>query len=161
MNTIRAVLLSMATVGALLIGMPAASADTPDRKTAQEAPVAAYNAEPREAGAAGVVDGRFWIYEHAYEQGRGCGYGGDWNNYQYSGLNCGNMDNIATSVYNRGYVHQYDDVVMWRDPGFVGPWMCLGHGDYWQDFTLGREVFHTGESADNKISSHAWVTTCG
>lgn len=170
MKALRAAVLSAAIIGITLSVSPSASADpVADRAPAAAAastekpsgvPVPVNEGEGRKQLEAAAADGNFVVYEHPYRGGRGCAYPGDWSDYASSG-NCGNMDNIASSVYNQGYLDYYDDVVMWSDPYSRGVSMCLGVGDYWQDLTLGRERFSDGSLPDNRISSHYWTTTCG
>ncbi|MEW9552582.1 hypothetical protein [Nonomuraea sp. NPDC050783] len=166
MKAIRTAVLAAAVLGGVLAMTPAASADPApapartDTVRSEGVPTPAYQEKGQKQLTAAAEDGNFWVYEHPYRGGRGCGYPDDWSNYASSGP-CGNMDNIASSVYNQGYLDYYDDVVMWSEAYSRGVYMCLGHGDYWQDFTLGRERFSDGSLPDNRLSSHYWTTTCG
>jgi hypothetical protein len=164
MRTIHAVLSSVAIIGAVLAGVPAAVADAAspspagaDVAQSNEAPIAVYNKESQLRPQAAEPDGRFWVYEHPNKGGRGCGFSGGWADYANA---CGNMDNVASSVYNQAYVDLIEDVMMWEHPFSRGGYMCLERGDYWQDLSLGRERFNTGALADDKISSHYWTSSC-
>ncbi|MGK5521631.1 hypothetical protein ACSNN9_20075 [Micromonospora sp. URMC 107] len=160
---------------------PAAAAE-PDRDGPAEHVELPYKA-PAVAGTAGragstagstsaaEADGWFYAYEHANFQGKWCAWEGtekNWGNAGGGGTggrwDCGGyygLDNMATSVWNNGfYVPEVSAVHMHVETFYRGGRMCLDHGDYWQDFTLGWEVFNDGTPADNEISSHYWGGPC-
>jgi hypothetical protein len=126
------------------------------------------------ASAAAAGDGYVYAYDQTYgwtKSGDACRwYGNDTNWYDCTWYGVRkNMLNRASSLRNMGYAGGYDKVNFYWGTNLTGAWACLGVGDYWADLPLGRERFSwygndkrgLGESLNNNVASHKWVTRCG
>jgi hypothetical protein len=111
--------------------------------------------------AAQAADGNVYAYEHANFGGARCAWSGnssDWSS-------CG-MRNRASSLRNNGYPGGNDDVNFYWGTGHTGAWDCLGVGDAWSNLANQRFIYRPGlpgygESTNDNISSHKWVSYCG
>jgi hypothetical protein len=126
------------------------------------------------ATAATAADGYVYAYDQTYgwtKAGDACRwYGNDtyWGDCTWYGVKK-NMLNRASSLRNMGWPGGYDKVNFYWGVNLTGAWACLGVGDYWADLPLGREKFNwalgdkrgLGQSLNNNIASHKWVTRCG
>lgn len=122
------------------------------------------------APAASAADGNVYAYDGTYFSGKYCGWVGNdtnWTTCSGGGV-AQNLRNQASSLWNNGYSGGNDDVNFYWDTGYSGAWACLGTGDYWADLPLGVEHFTWGpglggygDTLNNNISSHKWVSYCG
>lgn len=126
------------------------------------------------ASAAGAADGYVYAYDQPYGWSRGgdacrwIGSDSNWYDCTWYGVRK-NMLNRASSLWNNGWAGGYDKVNFYWGSNWSGAWACLGVGDYWADLPLGREKFSwytndkrgLGESLNNNVASHKWVTRCG
>lgn len=125
---------------------------------------------PRESRtlAAAAPDGKLHVWEHPYREGGHCAWSGANRNWDYPGPGCPPLRNLVSSVENRGYAGDYDDVNLYYNEDQSGVYACLGNGDMWLDLTLGREVFSHGwswwegygKSVNDNIASHEWTDSC-
>ncbi|MFG2553030.1 hypothetical protein ACGFWF_24200 [Streptomyces sp. NPDC048581] len=136
-------------------------------------PATAAQAAP--AGEVGILadcspngtDGKVYAWRDSACSGNllGSAVGNDANWGNSSGSFQGSDDNNATSVANNGYVGGNDVVAFYRLTGgsdaWAGGFLCVGPGVALSD--LRGYTFTTGQNANDRISSHEWVTSgaCG
>ncbi|MFF3936159.1 hypothetical protein [Streptomyces phaeofaciens] len=65
----------------------------------------------------------------------------------------------ASSVMNAGYTGGNDVVEFWFIQEYQAGYACLSPYEYFAD-NLSDNTFSNGESADNNIRSHKWVSSC-
>ncbi|MER6663022.1 hypothetical protein ABT256_00615 [Amycolatopsis japonica] len=87
-----------------------------------------------------------------------CSTTGDDSNYGNSQGCAGDDDNRATSLLNNGYSGGLDDVRFYRLADHGGGSVCVGNQQYVSN--LANWSFTSGINADNRISSHKWVSSC-
>ncbi|MFJ4681872.1 hypothetical protein [Streptomyces sp. NPDC088789] len=108
------------------------------------------------------TDGKMYAWVNANCSGTrlGSDVGNDANWGNNLGQFRGSDDNNATSVANNGHVGGNDVVAFYRTTGGADAWgrgfLCAGPGVSLVD--LRGYAFTTGENANDRISSHHWVT---
>ena len=115
--------------------------------------------------AAHAADGNVYAYEHSNFAGARCnwvGNDGDWGSCSPAGT----MLNRASSLWNNGYAGGNDDVNFYWGKWYTGAWDCLGVGDRWSNlanqwFAYGPGLPGYGQSTNDNIASHKWVSYCG
>ncbi|QNP68155.1 hypothetical protein IAG44_00840 [Streptomyces roseirectus] len=110
------------------------------------------------------VNGRVYAWRDANCSGLlGSTEGNDANWGNSSGAFQGSDDNSATSVANNGYTGGRDVVAFYRLTGgsdaWAGGYLCVGPGVALRD--LRGYTFTNGDNANDRISSHEWVTSGG
>jgi hypothetical protein len=115
--------------------------------------------------AAQAADGNVYAYEHINFGGAVCAWSGndtDWGSCSPGGT----MLNRASSLWNNGYAGGNDEVNFYWGQSYTGAWDCLGVGDAWSNLTNQRFIYGSGrpghgQSTNDNIASHKWVSFCG
>ncbi|MCL8011707.1 hypothetical protein [Streptomyces sp. AS02] len=116
----------------------------------------------------GANDGEMKAYRYSYcdtHLGTTESYDSDWGNS--SGPFQGTDENAATSLLHKG-TSGYA-IAFYRLPGYDGGHICLTKGEKWASTLVdgadsyANDRFTNGDPADNRISSHQWVSqsSCG
>ncbi|MET9291128.1 peptidase inhibitor family I36 protein [Streptomyces sp. NPDC003077] len=122
-------------------------------------PTTANAAPARPTAPPPAADGYFYAWLHAGQNGTSCRWSGNSTNWN-SGCS---LRNQASSVLNFGYEETYDDVRMYWGLSYGGASYCVARGVYLDNlanYTFPNNGSGAGQSLNDNISSHKWVTGC-
>lgn len=71
-----------------------------------------------------------------------------------------NINNKATSFWNRGIAGNLDDVRVYNGSNWSGSSFCLTRGSWWSDISQAPPEGAGRPALDNFGSSHRWVGSC-
>ncbi|MFI6480847.1 hypothetical protein ACIBH1_23170 [Nonomuraea sp. NPDC050663] len=114
-------------------------------------------------------DGNLWAWTGSFT-GASCAWSGD--DLSWSSTHCGNFNNKASSLHNRGFDDGWGDVIVYDngapDTG-SGGWRCIPNGSRFSlkpvsvpGGNTSYPTFNDGSRLDDDISGHRWVrsSTC-
>ncbi|MGW2158424.1 hypothetical protein [Nonomuraea sp. NPDC001699] len=118
-----------------------------------------------------AFDGYFYAAEHPNGVGKYCRWAGDDNNWDDCKSGDGstvNMLDQASQMFNNGIPGGADDVKVFYSRLYRGAWRCLANGNHWDNLSLGYQTFNGGgssaagygQSLNDNVASHNWVTSC-